>query len=41
MTAADELRALLDERGVERELGIPSGYRDSEGQIFDRGDGFC
>lgn len=23
------------------ELSIPSGYRDSEGQVFDRGDGFC
>ena len=41
MSATEELRAMLDARGVEREFGILSSYRDSEGQIFDRGDGFC
>ena len=29
------------DRPVKWDVHVPSGYRDSEGQIFDRGKGFC
>lgn len=29
------------DRPVKWDVHVPSGYRDSEGQIFDRGNGFC